>query len=87
MKYKACWDNKKWKWRRNLQKSFYIGDDNSNAYDKFSEASSESWQGTSKYLMQIREGFQNSFLKPTRQDDLRSILSTSYFYSFTLGSL
>ena len=54
-KYKACWDNNKWKWRRNsrqnFQKSFYVGDDNLNAYDKFSEVSSESWKGTSKYLM------------------------------------
>ena len=39
------------------------------------------------WSMLTREGFQNLFFKSTRQDDLRSILNTSYFYSFTLGGL
>ena len=39
------------------------------------------------YRLYIRGIFKNRFLKSIKPHDLGSILSTSYFYSFTLGGL
>ena len=39
------------------------------------------------HTVMLEKVFKIVFFKSTRQADLRSILSTSYFYSFTLGGL
>ena len=39
------------------------------------------------WVLSIRGSFKNRFLKSIKSHDLESILSTSYFYSFTLGGL